>query len=1122
MLTCPACGREAPDDSAFCSKCGAALAAPAAHPEERKVVTTLFCDLVGSTALGEDADPEDVDALLRRYNALARQVVESHGGTVEKFIGDAVVAVFGVPATHEDDPERAVRAGLKLVQAVEELPPVAGHPIQVRVGVNTGEALVRLDVTPGSGEGFLTGDAVNVGARLEAAAPPMGVVGGATTHELTRKAIVYEALPPVAAKGKREPLEAWLAKEPLARTGARALEGATPFVGRAVELSYLTALLDKAADSSSPQIALVVGEPGIGKSRLVAELFAQVEASPRLVTWRQGRCLPYGEGVTFWALAEIVKGHAGILESDGRETVEAKLEQVLPAGEDRPWFRQRLRALLGLEAPKAEREENFTAWLRFLEEVAAQGPTVLILEDLHWADEALLDFLEFFALHVTHVPLMIVATARSELFERHPSFGGAVRINRIALEPLSQDEIEALIASVLDDLAVDLRTSIAKQAQGNPFYAEESARLVRDRAEDESGTSLLAGSVQAVIAARLDALAPELKALLSDAAVVGDVFWAGLLVAMSERGPDEVAQALDELTVKQLVYRVRSSSMAGEREYAFSHALAREVGYAQLPRLTRARKHAAVAGWIERKASDRAEDLAEILAHHYATAVDLARAAGETELADSVLESAIAFLTLAGKRVLGVDVGAAERYYSRALDLAGASADERPGLLCGWAKVLSLTKRSRESVAVWEKAIEGLRAAGERRRAAVEMCELAGALETLGEPTDELCRSALDLLAGDDPSPELVRVLEIDVAGSFVTEKLTAQEVIEAADRVVAISSQLGLPEPAIALAFRGQARMNLGDRGGIDDMDRAQAAAKAQGLADVLTGIQFNYAASIMDFRGARAALEAAMQGLDVAQRRGDQTMALAFRAGLIYAQYQTGDWDDALAGVEALETALRETEDHFSLFLMQIWWVAMLAARGEPEEANRHVGWLLEHGAASEAPWISAWALAAAIAVNSALAQSQIASGMLRDLRQYKVFDYVELFSTVIRAALNAGDSDLAAGLVQDLAPSSPMREHIQTTCQVLLDDASGEHATAATGFADAAARWHDFGVPYEEAQALLGQGRCLVALGRTLEATPVLEQARVIFARLKAKPALGETDALFATAGNGQAAR
>ena len=456
----------------------------------------------------------------------------------------------------------------------------------------------------------------------------MGVVVGALTHELTRKAIVYEALEPVAAKGKREPLEVWLAKEPVARTGAQTLEWATPFVGRSVELGYLSALLDKAADSSSSQIALIVGEPGIGKSRLIAHLFAQVDAGPRLVTWRQGRCLSYGEGVTFWPLAEIVRSHAGILESDDVETVEEKLEQVLPDGDDRPWFRQRLRALLGREATQAEREENFTAWLRFLEDIASRGPTVLVLEDLHWADDALLDFVEFLALHVARVPLMVIATARSELFERRPSFGGAVRINRMALEPLSQQETEEIVVSVVDEIAGDLKASIAGQAQGNPFYAEECARLVRDRFGE--GAPPLASSVQAIIAARLDALPPKLKSLLSDAAVVGDVFWDGLLASMEEFQAPDVARALESLMAKQLVYRMRRSSMAGENEYSFSHSLARDVAYGQLPRLERAKKHAAVAGWIEKKEGDRSEEFAEILAHHYATAIDLARAAGET------------------------------------------------------------------------------------------------------------------------------------------------------------------------------------------------------------------------------------------------------------------------------------------------------------------------------------------------------------------------------------------------------------------------------------------------------------------------------------------------------------
>ena len=311
----------------------ARLAAPAAAAEERKVVTTLFCDLVAFTAMSEAADPEDVDALLRRYHAAARKVIESHGGTVEKFIGDAVVGVFGVPAAHEDDPERAVRAGLRIVQALEGMTRPDGSPLEVRVGVNTGEALVRLDVDPGSGEGFLTGDAVNVAARLQAAAPPGGVVVGALTRELTQRAVVYKELPAVAAKGKSDPVEAWRAVAPIARTGALDdRERLTPLVGREVELTALRGLLDAALTTSTPRFVLLVGEPGIGKSRLVAELFAYVDSRSELITWRQGRCLPYGEGIAFWALGEIVKAHAGILESDDAFTAEAKLDAIVPDG----------------------------------------------------------------------------------------------------------------------------------------------------------------------------------------------------------------------------------------------------------------------------------------------------------------------------------------------------------------------------------------------------------------------------------------------------------------------------------------------------------------------------------------------------------------------------------------------------------------------------------------------------------------------------------------------------------------------------------------------------------------------------------------------------------------------
>ena len=420
MITCPSCSTELPEGSRFCLSCGSALAPRAAATEERKVVTTLFCDLVGFTAMSEAADPEDVEAVLGVYHERARREIEHHGGVVEKFIGDAVVGVFGVPAVHEDDPERAVRAGLRIVEALQGMRRPDGAPLQVRVGVNTGEALVRLDVDPASGRGFLTGDAVNTAARLQASAPPMGVVAGGLTRELSAEAVVYEALPPVAAKGKSEPVPAWLAVRARSRTGLRtARRVRTPLVGRSSELAELRAAFAEVRARGRADARLVVGEPGIGKSRLVLELARELEASSDLVVWRQGRCVPYGEGVTFWPLAELVKEHAGILDSDDVATVEAKLERALPDADDRAWMRQRLRALLGLEAPQAAREENFAAWTRFVESLASSRPAVVVIEDAHWAGEAMLDFLEHLLAQELAVPLLVVITARPELLAGH-------------------------------------------------------------------------------------------------------------------------------------------------------------------------------------------------------------------------------------------------------------------------------------------------------------------------------------------------------------------------------------------------------------------------------------------------------------------------------------------------------------------------------------------------------------------------------------------------------------------------------------------------------------------------------------------------------------------------------
>ncbi len=528
MLICPSCGRENPDGFAFCGYCTAPLTEqPPPALEERKIVSVLFCDLVGFTAASERQDPEDVQARIRPYHARLRREIERYGGTVEKFIGDAVMAVFGAPVAHEDDAERAVRAGLRIVEAIEELNEADPDlDLQVRVGVNTGEAVVVLGTRPEQGEGFVTGDVVNTAARIQGVAPVNGVAVGEQTYRATSRYFDYEPLEPISVKGKAEPLSLWQATASRARFRTdTSREYTTPLVGRELEKPLLIGTFERAAQQRSVQLVTIVGEPGVGKSRLAAELWAYVDAKPEIVRWRQGRCLPYGEGITFWALGEIVKGEAGILESDSAEVAAAKLEiAVSPDEPERQWLLQRLAPLVGAEAASpAERRELFTAWRRFLESVAASNSSVLVFEDLHWADEALLAFLEYLAEWSHGVPLLLLCTARPELYERRPGWGAGQRnAHTINLSPLSDQETAELVSYLISStgLSHELEHEILERSGGNPLFAEEFVRLLADRGFD-GDEAVLPDSVQALIAARLDTLSAERKSLLQDAAVVG-------------------------------------------------------------------------------------------------------------------------------------------------------------------------------------------------------------------------------------------------------------------------------------------------------------------------------------------------------------------------------------------------------------------------------------------------------------------------------------------------------------------------------------------------------------------------------------------------------------------------
>ena len=471
----------------FCSECGAALAGerPLAQ-EERKVVTVLFADLVGFTSRAEQLDPEDVRALLSPFYSRLRAELERFGGTVEKFIGDAVMALFGAPASHEDDPERAVRAALAIRDWVRE-----EGQVQVRIAVNTGEALVTLGARPNQGEGMAAGDVVNTAARLQAAAPVNGILVGERTFRATRAVIDYRAAGPVAAKGKREPVPVWEAVAARARLGVDVpLEARTVLVGRERELRVLRDALARVRAERAPQLVTLVGVPGIGKSRLVYELSRIADAEPELISWRQGRCLPYGEGVSFWALAEMVKAQAGIAENDSAGEAEAKLAQmiagVMPGSAEADWVARHLGALAGLGGgggAGGDRSEVFAAWRHFFEALAGQRPLVLVFEDLHWADDGLLDFADYLADWAGEVPLLVVVTARPELLARRPGWGGG-KPNAITLSlvPLSDADTARLICSLPGRpvLNAGQQAALLAHAGGNPLFAEQYVQMLRE------------------------------------------------------------------------------------------------------------------------------------------------------------------------------------------------------------------------------------------------------------------------------------------------------------------------------------------------------------------------------------------------------------------------------------------------------------------------------------------------------------------------------------------------------------------------------------------------------------------------------------------------------------------
>jgi class 3 adenylate cyclase/tetratricopeptide (TPR) repeat protein len=822
---CPSCGAERPADARFCPSCGTAFGEPAPAGQERRVVTVLFADVTGSTGLGERLDPERLQEVLGTYFQAMREEIEAEGGTVEKFIGDAVMAAFGVPVAHEDDPARALRAALRMRDRLgavnDDLEPRFGVRLGMRVGVNTGEVLAA--ISPQPGDPMVTGDAVNVAARLEQVADPGEILVAERTARAAR-GFRFRELGRRQLRGKGRPVAAVALDGAAPARAERGVPGLrAPMVGRDQELTLLQTLYRRSASERRPNLVTIYGEPGVGKSRLVREFLSWVESEDPGPYVAFGRCLPYGEGITYWPLAEILKRHAGVLDSDPTDVVLRKIEtscdEVCRADPsiDVANTCRAVAYTAGLEfadAPMRDREprqiraDMRNAWRSFFSALAAAGPVVVVIEDIHWADEAMLDLLRDVADRVIG-PVLILCPARPELLDKDPRWGGGRRnVSSIALDPLHAEDADRLVRLLLsvDDLPDAVRRRILERAEGNPFFLEEivrhlidDGRLVRTgdrwRAAADIDDVEIPDTIQAVLAARIDILSPEEKRALQRAAVVGRVFWPGPLQRLLNGDGDRIRETLDRLQERELVLPRLGTSFAEEPEFAFKHVLTREVAYESLPRRDRGRAHAAVAEWIEATAGGRRAEFAELLAHHYEQAHRGERETGRDPTTVEALR-ARAFETLlaAGTAAAGrFAIERALRMADRAMSLASTPLERARVLELRGATALADYRGDLS----WESYVEAvelrLQHAPDDHLAIAEAC--ARAVETPARwpgsmwhpPPEAEVRRYLDLGIAHAPkgSTALVRLLTARAFGpfAFAGERGTSEEEVDEAVR---------------------------------------------------------------------------------------------------------------------------------------------------------------------------------------------------------------------------------------------------------------------------------------------------------------------------------------------------
>jgi class 3 adenylate cyclase len=859
--------------------------------EERKVVTVLFADLVGFTARAELLDPEDVRAVLAPYHAYLRSTLERFGGTVEKFIGDAVMALFGAPIAHEDDPERAVRAALAIRDWAGE-----SDELQVRIAVNTGEALVTLGARPDQGEGMAAGDVVNTAARMQGAAPLNGVLVGERTFRASRDAIDYRAVAQVEAKGKVHPIPVWLALD--ARSSLDDPVRRARLVGRTRELELLVSALGRAIEERAPQLITLVGVPGIGKSRLVQELMASVEQGSEPTVWYRGRCLSYGEGVSFWALADIVKAHAGIVEADSEGRVVEKLHDAVATlvldRDEADWIERELRRLVGATAEtNAGAGENTTAaWRRFVESLAEAAPLVLVFEDIHWADDGLLDFIDELVDWVREVPLLVLATTRPELLERRPGWGGGkANAATISLSPLGEADTTQLISALLGRVQpADDQQELLARAGGNPLFAEQYVRMLGEVAHLHDVDA--PESVQGIIRARLDALPSSEKDLLQDAAVFGKEFWPEAVAAIAGLGAAETVLALRPLERKGFVQRERRPAGAGDVQYAFAHALLREAAYRQVPRRLRGEKHRRAAQWIE--TLGRPDDYAETIAYHYRQALALARATQTNDPA--LVEPTRRALRKAAERAASLSAYASSvEFFGEALELTPYDATGRPEMLLGRARALFHVDGT--GLNLLTEALDAFQSAGDNERAAQAATAAARLKWFEGDrpATDEFITRALELVANRPSSPAKAEALAAQSGYHMLAGEFEASVHVGA--EALSLAEELGLStDRARVHIVVGCSRCCLGDVEGLSEIKDGVAIGRSAGTFDIVAVGYGNLASELFFFGRLAEANHAWEHEREVSERYGFIRHRRSTRTTDAGRALAAGRWSDAL----------------------------------------------------------------------------------------------------------------------------------------------------------------------------------------------------------------------------------